>query len=54
MEPLIANPLAVKSFADFWGDRWNHKFSDAAYRLLTAPMMQRFGHAPGLLAAFGF
>lgn len=41
--PIMCNPLAAKSLAEFWGARWNTAFSIPARRLVLMPLARRVG-----------
>jgi hypothetical protein len=41
--PLMRVPIAARSVAEFWGERWNTAFADAAHRFLVRPLARRLG-----------
>jgi hypothetical protein len=45
-------PIAARSVADFWGNRWNLAFRDATHRFLFRPLLRRFPAAIALMAGF--
>jgi hypothetical protein len=47
-------PHRARSVGEFWAERWNRAFRDAARPLLFNPLTRRFGPAVGTLVAFGF
>jgi len=49
--PLMADPIAATSLADFWGRRWNKAFSDLMAHIFH-PMARRFGPAFATIAVF--
>ena len=52
--PLMNQPLAATSLADFWGRRWNTAFRDLTHRFLFQPLSARLGSRWGLVAGFLF
>jgi hypothetical protein len=52
--PLMRQPLAATSLADFWGRRWNTAFRDLTHRFLFQPLVARLGSRGGILAVFLF
>jgi len=40
---IMNRPLAVRSLAEFWGERWNTGFSIPSRRFLFKPIARRFG-----------
>lgn len=52
VRPLMENPWAARSVADFWGRRWNHAFQEVAHRLLFRPTAKRAGPAAAMLLVF--
>ncbi len=53
VEPIMRNPLAAESLAEFWGRRWNHAFQQVAHRLLFRPLAGVTGGACAVLGVFG-
>ncbi len=53
-EPLMRNPLAATSLAEFWGARWNRAFSEVARRQILLPLAPRLGLAGASMAVFLF
>lgn len=51
-EPIMRNPLAATSLAEFWGGRWNRGFSDLAREHWFKPVATRHGAFAGTLAVF--
>ena len=43
--PLMRMPIAARSLAEFWGERWNTAFAEAARRFLLRPLARRWGTA---------
>lgn len=43
VKPVMRNPLAATTLAEFWGQRWNTSFRDLAHRTLFIPVARRFG-----------
>jgi alginate O-acetyltransferase complex protein AlgI len=43
--PIMRAPIAARSLAEFWGERWNIAFAEAARRLLLRPVARRWGVA---------
>jgi hypothetical protein len=41
--PIMRAPIMATSLAEFWGERWNVAFADAARRLLFRPLARRAG-----------
>jgi alginate O-acetyltransferase complex protein AlgI len=41
--PIMQNPIAATTLADFWGRRWNRAFRDLAYPLLFHPLARHLG-----------
>src|SRR3954453_4582600 len=54
VEKLFVCPLAARSLADFWGNRWNRAFSGFSRDLLFLPTARRFGGRLATLAVFCF
>jgi alginate O-acetyltransferase complex protein AlgI len=54
VEKLFVFPLAARSLADFWGNRWNRAFSAFARDLIFRPLVRRLGTAAATLAVFLF
>jgi len=51
--PMMQNPLAAKSLADFWGRRWNTAFNELALRFAFRPLSRWTTPAVAMLAVFG-
>jgi hypothetical protein len=41
--PLMRAPIAARSLAEFWGERWNVAFAESARRFLLRPLARRWG-----------
>jgi alginate O-acetyltransferase complex protein AlgI len=41
--PIMRAPVLATSLAEFWGERWNAAFADAARRFLFRPLARRLG-----------
>jgi hypothetical protein len=41
--PIMRAPILATSLAEFWGERWNIAFADAARRFLFRPLARRWG-----------
>jgi hypothetical protein len=41
--PIMRAPVLATSLAEFWGERWNAAFADAARRFLFRPLARRWG-----------
>lgn len=54
VEPLMKNPLAACSLADFWGRRWNTAFRDGMNLLVFRPVAMRRGVRPAHWLVFLF
>jgi hypothetical protein len=54
VEKLFVCPVAARSLADFWGNRWNRAFSAFARDLLFVPAARHVGAAGATLIVFGF
>jgi D-alanyl-lipoteichoic acid acyltransferase DltB (MBOAT superfamily) len=54
VEKLFVCPVAARSLADFWGQRWNRAFSVFARDLLFVPTARYLGVAGATLLVFGF
>jgi alginate O-acetyltransferase complex protein AlgI len=50
--PLWRSPLHARSLGDFWGNRWNLSFRDAARATLFAPLRRRLGTGVAVAAVF--
>lgn len=50
--PIMRNPLAATSLAEFWGVRWNRGFSDLARECWFKPVAARHGAVAGTLVVF--
>ncbi len=51
-KPVMRNPLASTSLAEFWGQRWNTAFRDVSHRVLFMPLARRWGEAAALWVVF--
>jgi alginate O-acetyltransferase complex protein AlgI len=54
VEKLFVCPVAARSLADFWSNRWNRAFSAFARDLLFLPAARRIGTVAVTLVVFGF
>ncbi len=52
VRPIMHNPAAAVTVAEFWGRRWNRAFRDLAHPFIFRPMQRRWGAAAGLWAGF--
>jgi alginate O-acetyltransferase complex protein AlgI len=50
--PIMRNPIAATSVAEFWGARWNTAFSIPARRLVLMPLARRCGLGTATLLVF--
>jgi alginate O-acetyltransferase complex protein AlgI len=50
--PIMRAPIAARSLAEFWGERWNIAFAEAARRLMLRPLARRWGVARAGAAVF--
>lgn len=41
--PIMRAPIAATSLAEFWGERWNVAFAEAARRFIMRPLARRHG-----------
>jgi len=41
--PIMRAPIAARSLAEFWGERWNVAFAESARRLLVRPWARGWG-----------
>ena len=41
--PIMRAPILAPSLTEFWGERWNAAFAEAARRFLFRPLAQRWG-----------
>lgn len=41
--PIMRAPIAARSLAEFWGERWNVAFAESARRFLLRPLARRWG-----------
>ena len=53
-EPLMRNPVAATSVAEFWSQRWNLAFRDLSNRFLFRPLARRFGAVWATFGVFMF
>lgn len=51
-KPVMRNPLASVSLAEFWGQRWNTSFRDLSHRVLFLPAARRWGESAALWVVF--
>jgi len=52
VQPVMRNPIAATSLAEFWGGRWNLAFHDLATNFLYRPLRPSLGLAGATLATF--
>ena len=52
--PMMCNPLAATSLAEFWGARWNRDFNVLARQLVVKPLHRRLGVGRAMLLVFLF
>jgi alginate O-acetyltransferase complex protein AlgI len=52
VRPVMRNPIAATSLAEFWGERWNLAFHDLASNFLFRPLLPGLGVAGATLATF--
>lgn len=52
VRPIMANPLASRTLAEFWSCRWNLAFRDVSHRFLFRPIQRRHGAPVALMAVF--
>lgn len=52
--PIMNQPLASTSVAEFWGRRWNSAFHDLAHRFVFRPLNLRIGPRAAIIAGFLF
>ncbi len=50
--PIMRQPPAAVSLADFWGKRWNLAFNELAEQFVFRPCTRKIGVGPATLAAF--
>lgn len=50
--PIMRNPIAATSLSDFWSNRWNIAFRDAAHVLVFRPLRSRLGAQGAMFAVF--
>ena len=50
--PVMQNPVAAGSLANFWGTRWNTAFNELAYRFVFRPLRRRTNFPVATLAVF--
>jgi alginate O-acetyltransferase complex protein AlgI len=50
--PIMRNPLAATSLAEFWGERWNIAFAETARRFIFRPLARRAGARAAGAAVF--
>jgi hypothetical protein len=43
--PIMRAPIAARSLAEFWGERWNLAFAESARRFVLRPLARRWGVA---------
>ena len=51
-QPIMRNPIAAQTIAEFWGKRWNLAFRDLAHVSIFRPVTARWGKHIGLAAVF--
>lgn len=51
-QPLMRNPAASTSLAEFWGKRWNTAFRDLTHRFVFRPARPRLGANGALTLVF--
>jgi hypothetical protein len=44
--PLCQNPWLMSSVSDFWAQRWNRAWRDAAFSLILLPLGRKLRHQP--------
>ena len=52
VRPLMENPLAATSLAEFWGKRWNSGFHDLVFHYLFKPVAKKYGTRIAMLFVF--
>jgi alginate O-acetyltransferase complex protein AlgI len=50
--PIMSAPLLARSVAEFWGQRWNLAFRDAALCLLVRPLQRNLGLRGAVFVVF--
>jgi hypothetical protein len=50
--PIMNQPAAARSLAEFWGRRWNLAFRDLAHRFVFLPLLRWMHPTSALLAGF--
>jgi alginate O-acetyltransferase complex protein AlgI len=50
--PIMRAPILARSLAEFWGERWNVAFAEAARGLMLRPLARRWGVAWAGAAVF--
>lgn len=51
--PIMDNPIAATSLAEFWGRRWNLAFRDLTHPIVFRPAAHRLGLKAALWVSFG-
>jgi hypothetical protein len=51
-EPIMRNPAAARTLAEFWGKRWNLGFRDLANELVFRPTYRKMGTSGATLLVF--
>jgi alginate O-acetyltransferase complex protein AlgI len=49
---IMRNPVGATSLSDFWSDRWNLAFRDAAHVLVFRPLRARLGASGAMFVVF--
>jgi hypothetical protein len=52
VQPIMNQPIAARSLAEFWNLRWNRAFRDLAHRFVFTPSCRRWGPTAGLWTSF--
>jgi hypothetical protein len=50
--PIMNNPVAATSLAEFWGRRWNRAFRDLVHPFVFRPVARRWGKTAALWTCF--
>ncbi len=53
-KPVMQNPIASTSLAEFWGKRWNTAFHELAFRYTFRPLRRLMPATTATLSVFGF
>lgn len=54
VEPIMHNPLAAKTVAEFWGGRWNAAFKQLVFPFIFNPLMGKLGKTAAIFLTFLF